>query len=146
MLDAAAEKRANRWHACALYSLIALIALCLAWELWLAPAFPGQWWPALKVLPLFIPLRGVYKRNIYTMQWSSMFILLYFTEGVVRGYSDLNRLSVHLAQAEIALVLLYFLACLLYLRPYKQAAKRAAKEALARARAQARESSQEAAP
>ena len=35
-----------------------------------------------------MPLHGVIKRDIYTLQWSSMVILLYFTEGVVRGWSD----------------------------------------------------------
>ncbi|MDR2992128.1 MAG: DUF2069 domain-containing protein, partial [Burkholderiaceae bacterium] len=28
----------------AVASVLALIALCLAWELWLAPLLPGRWW------------------------------------------------------------------------------------------------------
>jgi uncharacterized membrane protein len=69
-------------------SLVALIVLCVAWELALAPLRPGGSWMVLKVVPLLLPLRGVLKRNIYTMQWSSMLILLYFAEGIVRATSD----------------------------------------------------------
>ncbi|HEV7930043.1 MAG TPA: DUF2069 domain-containing protein, partial [Nitrosospira sp.] len=52
-------------------SLVALIVLCVTWELVLAPLRPGGSWMVLKVLPLLLPLRGILKRNIYTMQWSS---------------------------------------------------------------------------
>ena len=44
---------ATRWLAAG--SLLALIALCLAWELVLAPLRPGGSWLALKALPLCIP-------------------------------------------------------------------------------------------
>lgn len=64
-------------------SLIALILLCAAWELWLAPVRPGGSWLALKALLLAWPLPGVLRKNRYTMQWASMFILLFFTEGIV---------------------------------------------------------------
>ena len=82
------------------------------------------------IIPLLIPLRGVIKRDIYTLQWSSMVILLYFTEGVVRGYSDTGALSRMMAWGEAALVCVYFVCALLYLRPYKKAAKKLAKELL----------------
>src|SRR5574343_577184 len=71
----------------AVTSTVGLILLCLAWELWLAPLRPGGSWLALKALPLLLPLRGVWKQDVYTMQWSSMFIFFYFTEGVVRATS-----------------------------------------------------------
>ena len=70
------------------------------------------------------------KRDIYTLQWSSMVILLYFTEGVVRAWSDTAPLSRLMALGEIVLVCVYFACALLYLRPYKKAAKRIAKELL----------------
>ena len=56
-------------------ALIALIVLCLAWELWLAPLRPGGSFIALKALPLLLPLRGIVRGNRYTYQWASMFIL-----------------------------------------------------------------------
>jgi uncharacterized membrane protein len=113
-------------------SLVALIALCVAWELVLAPLRPGGSWMVLKVLPLLLPLRGVLKRNIYTMQWSSMLILLYFTEGVVRANSD-QGLSATLGWIEVALTCAFFLCAILYLRPYKQAAKKLAQQVIQKA-------------
>ncbi|MDB5769749.1 MAG: hypothetical protein JWM42_123 [Burkholderia sp.] len=113
-------------------SLVALIVLCVAWELVLAPLRPGGSWMVLKVLPLLLPLRGVLKRNIYTMQWSSMLILLYFMEGVVRASSDAG-LSATLGLIETALTCVFFLCAILYLRPYKQAAKKLAQQVIQKA-------------
>src|SRR3954471_5120590 len=112
------------FHYGAIGSLLALIGWLVAWEMWVAPLHPGGSFVALKAIPLLIPLRGVLKRDLYTLQWSSMVILLYFTEGVVRAWSDTSELSRLMAYGEIMLVLVYFACALLYLRPYKQAAKR----------------------
>jgi len=103
-------------------SLVALILLCAAWELWLAPVRPGGSWLALKALLLAWPLPGVLRRNRYTMQWASMFILLFFTEGIVRATSDVG-LSRSLAWGEVVLSVVFFSATILYLRPFKRAAK-----------------------
>ncbi|MFL6659574.1 MAG: DUF2069 domain-containing protein [Massilia sp.] len=116
------------FHLGAIISLSLLIAWLLAWELLVAPLHPGGSWLALKAVPLLIPLVGVIKRDIYTLQWSSMVILLYFTEGAVRAWSDRSGVSQLMAGGEIALVCIYFVCALLYLRPYKKAAKRIAKE------------------
>jgi uncharacterized membrane protein len=113
-------------------SLIALILLCVAWELALAPLRPGGSWLVLKVLPLLLPLRGVLKRDLYTMQWSSMLILLYFTEGIVRGTTD-QGLSATLGWSEVALACVFFFCAILYLRPYKKAAKKLAQQAIQKA-------------
>jgi len=96
-------------------SLIALIALCLAWEAWLAPLRPEGSALILKVLPLLVPLFGVLRGRRYTYQWSSMLIWFYFTEGVVRGWSD-KGLSAHLAWGEVALSLVFFVSASLYAR------------------------------
>lgn len=114
------------WRWTAAGSLIALIALCLVWELRLAPIFPGGSWMALKALPLLLPLRGVLKGNLYTMQWASMFILLWFMEGVMRAWSDLNPVSAWLAGLEIALSLLFYVSAVMYCRPAKKAARQRA--------------------
>ncbi len=113
----------NPWlHRGACACLVLLIALCLAWELWLAPLRPGGSWLVLKVIPLLLPLRGVLRRDNYTMQWSTLMIWLYFTEGVVRASSD-QGLSAELAGAEIALALVYFMCAAMYLRPLKLLAR-----------------------
>lgn len=96
-------------------SLIALIALCLAWELWLAPIRTGGSWLALKVLPLLIPLFGILRGKVYTHRWITLFIIAYFVEGVVRAYTD-KGLSAQLAVIEIALSLVIFAGAILYVR------------------------------
>ncbi len=97
----------------ALFCLLALIALGLAWELRLAPLRPGGSWLVLKVLPLLAALRGMLYGRRYTFQWMSLAILLYFTEGVVRATSD-KGLSATLGGIETALSLLMFAACLTF--------------------------------
>lgn len=122
----------QRLHRTAASSLVLLILLCVLWELTLAPLRPGGSWMVLKALPLLAPLPGTLKRNIYTMQWASMMILLYFTEGVVRAWSERGP-SQWLAIAEIVLSSVYFFCAIFFLRPYKQEAKRIAREAIQRA-------------
>ena len=96
-------------------ALTALIFLCLAWELWLAPLRPGGSLLALKALPLTFPLRGILVGKRYTYQWSSMLILAYFAEGVTRAWSEVGP-SRNLALAEIALSLGYFAAAVSFAR------------------------------
>jgi uncharacterized membrane protein len=94
-------------------SLIALIFLCLAWELWLAPIRPGGSSLVLKTLPLLLPLMGILKGRRYTYQWAPMLILAYFTEGVVRAWSD-TGLSAWLAGGEVVLSVAFFFAAIYY--------------------------------
>jgi uncharacterized membrane protein len=117
------ENLKNPYHILACISLIALIILLVLWEMVLAPLRPDGSWMVLKVIPLLFPLRGVLTHKNYTMQWSSMMILLYFMEGVVRASSDISTLSRALAGLEILFSVGFFLGSLLYLRPYKKVAK-----------------------
>ncbi len=96
-------------------SLAALLLLCLAWELWLAPLRPGGSYLALKAVPLALPLYGILAGRRYTYQWSSMFVLAYFTEGVMRAWSE-RGLSQGLALAEAALSVLFFASVVAYAR------------------------------
>jgi uncharacterized membrane protein len=121
------------YHYGSVASLLALIALCIAWEMALAPLRPGGSWLVLKVLPLLIPLRGVLKRDVYTLQWTSMLILLYFTEGIVRATSDKMWMSSLLGWIEVTLACIYFFCTIFYLRPYKKAAKELARKAIQKA-------------
>ncbi|RKJ95197.1 DUF2069 domain-containing protein [Alicycliphilus denitrificans] len=111
---------ATRWLAVG--SLLGLIVLSLAWELWLSPLRPGGSWLALKALPLAVPLAGLLKRRMYTYRWVSLLVWLYFTEGVVRAWSD-PAPGNWLAGAEIALCLLLFTACALHVRLRLRAAR-----------------------
>ena len=96
-------------------SLIALIFLCLAWELRLAPVQAGGSWLALKALPLLAPLFGILNGRRYTYQWASMLILLYFTEGIVRATTE-TGMGQLLASAETAFSLTFFCATVAYAR------------------------------
>lgn len=126
----------DRLRLLASVSLVALIIVCVAWETVLAPLRPGGSWLVLKALPLLLPLRGVLKGRLYTMQWASMLILLYLMEGVVRGLTDTTAVSAWLGWAETALSAVFFGCAVLYVSPSKRAAKaRAAAQKLA-ARAQ----------
>src|SRR5450830_1322928 len=127
------SQRFRFFHLGAAISLVALIVLCVAWELALAPLRPGGSWMVLKVIPLLFPLRGVLKRDVYTLQWTSMLILLYFTEGIVRAFSDKAALSAMLGWIEVALSCLYFFCTIYFLKPYKKAAKQLAKHAIEKA-------------
>jgi uncharacterized membrane protein len=96
-------------------NLIGLIALCVAWELWLAPLRPGGSWLVLKVLPLLLPLFGILHGRVYTFRWSTLLIWLYFTEGTVRAWTDRGN-SATLAVIEVALSLVFFVAAAWYAR------------------------------
>lgn len=95
--------------------LITLILLCLAWETILAPLRPGGSLLVLKAVPLLLPLFGILRGRRYTYQWACMFILIWFIEGTVRGWSD-TGLSQHLAWMEILLTLIFFVSTILYAR------------------------------
>ncbi len=96
-------------------SLLALIFLCVAWELWLAPLRPGGSWLVLKALPLLAPLMGILKGRRYTYQWAPMLVLAYFSEGIMRAWSE-RGLSQALALGEIALSVVFFFAAIYYAR------------------------------
>jgi uncharacterized membrane protein len=102
-------------RAVAVGSVLALIVLGLAWELWLAPLRPGGSWWALKVLPLALPLAGLLKNRLYTYRWVSLLVWPYFIEGVVRASSERGT-SMQLAVAELLLGLALFAACAIHVR------------------------------
>ena len=121
--DSARAVNATRWLAVG--SLLGLIVLGFLWEMWLAPLREGGSWLVLKVLPLTIPLAGLLKNRMYTYRWVSLMVWLYFTEGVVRAYSD-RPPSSYCAVVEVLLCLTLFAACALHVRVRLRDAKTAA--------------------
>jgi uncharacterized membrane protein len=107
------DKVARQLQLGATISLIALILLCVAWESILAPLKPNGSLLILKAIPLLLPLFGILKGRRYTYQWASMFILLYFTEGVVRAWSE-HGIPAYLAMIEVALSLIFFFCAIFY--------------------------------
>lgn len=107
----------RRLHYGCIASLIALIFLTLAWEAWLAPASRAIL--ILKIVPLLLPLFGILRGKRYTYQWSSMLILLYFAEGVVRAYAE-RGIAAWLAGAEALLAVVFYLCAIFYARHARQ--------------------------
>lgn len=98
-----------RWIA--VLSCLSLIILSLLWERWLAPIRPGGSWLMLKAVLLLVPLPGLLRGKRYAYQWSSLLILLYLCEGLVRATSD-QGLSQWLAVLETALATIFFISVL----------------------------------
>ena len=111
------ERRATieRLRLLCVASLVSLIGLGVAWELWLAPLPQGTGMLALKVLPLCLGVGGLLKHRLYTYRWLTLLIWLYFTEGVVRVTGDAG-LSQILAGIEVVLSVVLFTACSVYIR------------------------------
>jgi len=103
----------RRTRALAIASTLALIALGLMWELWLAPT--GRGTLAVKVLPLFLPLPGLLRLRLYTYRWLSLAVWLYVAEGAMRAGSD-RGVSATLAVAEVVIAMVLFTACCLHIR------------------------------
>ena len=100
-------------RAVAVAATLALIALGLAWELWLAPTGAGTL--AWKVLPLALPIAGLLKMRLHTYRWLSLLVWVYVAEGAVRAASD-RGLGAVLALVEIALAIAIFAACAVHVR------------------------------
>ena len=100
-------------------SLIGLIILNLLWEIFFNPLQAQGSLMVVKSAVLLIPLFGILKKNRYTYQWSSMFILLFFIEGVVRFYSE-NGVSQSIALYQIILSFVFFMSTMFFCKVAKK--------------------------
>jgi uncharacterized membrane protein len=105
--------RHARWvaFACA----CALVILCFAWEAWLAPLRPGGSTLVLKALPMAVLLAGLWQGRRRAFQWATLVIWFYFTEGIVRAFSE-KSLVAWLAGIELLLALLIVGAAVVHIR------------------------------
>ena len=116
----------NPYQLLAVAAFVDLFILCVAWEWFISPLRPGGSWLILKGIPLVLAIPGIWKGKIYTMQWASMLILLYVTEGLVRILE--SGTNFWLAILETVLATTAFVCLLIYLKPIKQEAKSLAKK------------------
>jgi uncharacterized membrane protein len=100
---------------------VTLLLLAVLWEWLLAPLRPGGSWLLLKAVTLLLPLAGVLRGDVKIMQWALLLVLLYIAEGSVRAADPPPAGT--LAMIEIALGLVFFIAAIVYLRPFKKAAR-----------------------
>ncbi len=97
----------------AIATTLSLIALCLAWEMWLAPT--GRGTLAIKALPLVPPMVGLYRMRLYTYRWMSLLVWLYAAEGSVRAASE-HGTGALLATLEVVLAIALFIVCAAHVR------------------------------
>ena len=119
MMKKILEKNRNQLFATAAF--IDLFILCVCWEWFISPLRPGGSWLILKGIPLLFAIPGIWKGNVYTMQWASMLILLYITEGLVRILE--TGANFWLAVLETIFATIGFVCLLMYLKPIKKEAK-----------------------
>lgn len=81
----------------------------------------------LKAVPLLFAVFGLLRGNRYTYQWASLFILMYFAEGLVRAWTDALP-SRACAIAEIALSLIIFVGVIGFVRATSASAATSANE------------------
>lgn len=113
------QKNPYQLMACAAF--VDLFILCVCWEWFISPLRPGGSWLILKGVPLLFAIPGIWKGKVYTMQWATMLILLYITEGLVRILE--TGANVWLAALETLLATIGFVCLLIYLKPIKARAK-----------------------
>ena len=116
----------NPYQLIATAAFVDLFILCIAWEWFISPLRPGGSWLILKAIPLLFAIPGLWTGKVYTMQWASMLILLYITEGLVRILE--TGANFWMATLETTLGTIAFVCLLIYLKPIKARAKAAKKE------------------
>jgi len=105
-------------------ALVVLVIASLALPFVGSDAPNGLALAAGKTLVLVYLATRVARRDAYALQWSSMLILLFFIEAIVRATSDRGASAALGTVATVATVV-YFVAVLAGLRPLKKAARAA---------------------
>jgi uncharacterized membrane protein len=95
--------------------LIALVLVCLLWELLLAPLRPGGSWLALKALPLALLVPSALRGTRRALQWLSLLLPFYVAEGAARGVTETGRHAL-VAWFAAAIALATFVAVLRWTR------------------------------
>ncbi|MEW6645745.1 MAG: DUF2069 domain-containing protein [Pseudomonadota bacterium] len=92
-----------------------LIALLLAWQLWLSPStLPAGLVLLVLVGPLLLPLRGLLQGRPKSHFWASLLALLYLLHGAGEAFATPGDRP--LAVMEIALALCLYIGALSYVR------------------------------
>ena len=104
---------------------LALLALSVLWEGWLAPAarVPPGFWLTLKAVPLLLPLFGVLHGRPKAHVWAELLVLLYFMEGLIVVYLHRNdalafNTPLLYAGTEIVLCLVFIGSSAYFVRAY----------------------------
>ena len=101
----------NKLFFSASLSLIALIILNLLWEIFYNPLHSEGSLMVIKSVILLIPLSGILKKNRYTYQWSSMFILLFLLKVLCGFIVKLEFLNLWLYIKSFSLLYFFYQLC-----------------------------------
>ncbi len=93
----------------------ALVLLCLGWEWSWAPLRAGGSLMLLKAVPMVALLPSLARSRRRAYQWTTLVVLLYFCEGVVRASTD-PRPASDLAIIELLLAIVIYVGAILWLR------------------------------
>ncbi len=100
----------------------ALLLLCVAWELWLAPLSVDGSWLWLKALPIALTLPALLRQQLRGLQVALLTSVLYLLEASVRVFEPYPARA--WALFEFVLVLVFFAAAVAVLRPLKASSHR----------------------
>ena len=103
----------NKLFYTASLSLIGLIILNLFWEIFYNPLNSMGSLMVIKSVILLLPLSGILKKNRYTYQWSSMFILLFLLKALYVFTVNLEFLNLWLYIKLFYLVYFFYQLCFL---------------------------------
>jgi len=109
------NRTAARYAHAASANLMALALLMVVWEGWVAPIRPGGSWLLLKALPPILLLPKIWRGTVYTFRWAPLVMMFYFTEGIVRAWSEAG-VSRLLASLEITLAVAFTACCWLFIK------------------------------
>lgn len=99
-----------------------LVALCIGWEAWWAPLRPGGSLLVVKALPMLVLLPGLARERPRAYQWTTLVILLYVCESVVRMMSEASPVR-DLAGLELILALVIYVGAIGWLRAARRGSR-----------------------
>ena len=99
----------------AVLGLVALLLICVLWEMLLAPLRPGGSWLVLKALPLALLVPAAMRGSRRALQAASLLLPFHVAEGIVRGWSESGRHAV-VAWAAAAIAAATLAAVLMWVR------------------------------
>ena len=97
-------------------SILLLTGLMASWYSFISPSDDlPRWLPtALLALPLLPAIPGILRGHRYTYGWATLLMMLYWSHGLMEGWSTPEDRV--LALAELILSLSLFWSCIFYLR------------------------------
>lgn len=104
------------YYALTLCGYFCLLALLIAWNVWLVPPtiFPVVIVLIFYIGPLLIPLRGILNKKLYTHAWTHFLALFYFMVGVMIAAANAEERWYAVAQVVFSIIL--FVGSMMFVR------------------------------